>query len=135
MEEVRSYLRNAKRLGRQPASFYGWGFVQTALLWLSRYAVIFFIVRSLHAADAVLLFLRSVATLLVALVLPTPGGSGGLEGLYALFIGPLLPKVLMAPTLLLWRLMDYYLFIALGAYLFLNLVDDHSSQPPSMEGR
>jgi uncharacterized protein (TIRG00374 family) len=122
MRELRSYYRSAKRLGNQPASFYGWGLLQTTLLWLSRYAVVVFIVRSLHGADAVLLFLRSAATLLVALVLPTPGGSGGLEGLYALFIGPLMPQALMAPTLLLWRLLDYYLFIALGAYLFLDLM-------------
>lgn len=126
MREMRSYYRRAMRLGTQPASFYGWGFVQTALVWLARYAVVVFIVRSLHAADAVLLFLRSAATLLVALVLPTPGGSGGLEGLYVLFIGPLMPDVLMAPTLFLWRLLDYYLFIALGAYLFLNLVGTRS---------
>ncbi len=133
MQEMRSYFRRAKRLGTQPASFYGWGFLQTALLWLARYAVIVCIVRSLHAADAVLLFLRSAATLLVALVLPTPGGSGGLEGLYALFIGPLMPKVLMAPTLLLWRLLDYYLFIALGAYLFLHLVGPRSARCPSRD--
>ncbi|MFB6248346.1 MAG: lysylphosphatidylglycerol synthase transmembrane domain-containing protein [Salinibacter sp.] len=133
MREMRSYYRSAKRLGEQPASFYGWGFIQTALLWLSRYAVVFFIVRSLHVADAGLLFLRSAATLLVALVLPTPGGSGGLEGLYALFIGPLMPEALMAPTLLLWRLLDYYLFIALGTYLFLNLVQTGSAQGPSTD--
>jgi len=93
-----------------------------------------FIVRSLHGADAVLLVLRSAATLLVALVLPTPGGSGGLEGLYALFIGPLMPQALMAPTLLLWRLLDYYLFIALGAYLFLDLM--RTAPPPAVpDGR
>ena len=93
-----------------------------------------FIVRSLHGADAVLLVLRSAATLLVALILPTPGGSGGLEGLYALFIGPLMPQALMAPTLLLWRLLDYYLFIALGAYLFLDLM--RTAPPPAVpDGR
>jgi hypothetical protein len=130
MRELRSYFRSATRLGTRSVSFYGWGFLLTALIWLSRYAVVFFIVRSLHAADAVLLFVRSAATMLVGLILPTPGGSGGLEGLYALFIGPLMPETLMAPTLLVWRILDFYLFIALGAYLFLHQIQ---SSPPAQE--
>nr|WP_272591857.1 lysylphosphatidylglycerol synthase domain-containing protein [Salinibacter ruber] len=92
----------------------------TALTWLARYALVYLIVRSVHAADGTLLFARSAAMMLVGLVMPTPGGSGGLEGLYALFIGPLMPEALLAPTLLTWRLLGYYLFIALGAYLFLH---------------
>lgn len=120
MQEMRSYFRSAKRLGTQSPGFYVRGFVLTALIWLSRYLLVFLIVRSMHAADALLLFLRSAAMMLVGLLMPTPGGSGGLEGLYALFIGPLMPETLMAPTLLLWRLLGYYLFIALGSYLFLH---------------
>ncbi len=127
MQEMRSYFRSAQRLGTRPLSFYGWGFLLTALIWLSRYAIVFFIVRSLHAADTVLLFFRSAATMLVGLIMPTPGGSGGLEGLYALFLGPLMPDTLTAPTLLLWRLLDFYLFIALGAYLFLHQIQTSRS--------
>jgi hypothetical protein len=63
-----------------------------------------------------------MAMTLSSLVLPTPGGSGGLEGLYALFIGPLIPEALVAPTLFAWRFLGYYIFIALGAYLFLHQV-------------
>ncbi len=129
MREMRSYFRSAKRLGKQSVSFYGWGLLLTALLWLSRYAVIFFIVRSLHLADTVLLFLRSAATLLVGLIVLTPGGSGGLEGMYVLFIGPLMPKALMAPTLFLWRVVDFYLFIALGTYLFFHYIQSPSESP------
>jgi uncharacterized membrane protein YbhN (UPF0104 family) len=117
---MRSYFRRARHLGTQSVAFYTQGFVLTTLNWLARYALIVLIVRSVHAADTLLLFARSAAMMLVGLVMPTPGGSGGLEGLYALFIGPLMPEALLAPTLLTWRLLGYYLFIALGAYLFLH---------------
>lgn len=120
MGEMRSYFRRARHLGTQSPSFYAHGFVLTVLIWLARYALIVLIVRSVHAADTLLLFARSAAMMLVGLIMPTPGGSGGLEGLYALFIGPLMPEALVAPTLLTWRLLGYYLFIALGAYLFLH---------------
>lgn len=120
MPEMRAYFRRARHLGSQPLSFYASGFALTALTWIARYALVVFIVRSVHAADGLLLFARSAAMMLVGLIMPTPGGSGGLEGLYALFIGPLMPEALLAPTLLTWRLLGYYLFIALGAYLFLH---------------
>jgi len=120
MGEMRSYFRRARHLGTQSTSFYAYGFLITALIWIARYALIVLIVRSVHAADTLLLFARSAAMMLVGLIMPTPGGSGGLEGLYALFIGPLMPEALVAPTLLTWRLLGYYLFIALGAYLFLH---------------
>ena len=120
MKEMRSYFRRARRLGTQSVAFYANGFLLTALTWMARYALVVLIVRSVHAADSVLLFLRSAAMMLVGLIMPTPGGSGGIEGLYALFIGPLMPEALLAPTLLTWRLLGYYLFIALGAYLFLH---------------
>ena len=120
MPEMRSYFRRARHLGSRPPAFYAYGFSLTALIWTARYALVFFIVRSVHAADGTLLFARSAAMMLVGLIMPTPGGSGGLEGLYALFIGPLMPEALLAPTLLTWRLLGYYLFIALGAHLFLH---------------
>jgi len=120
MPEMRAYFRRARHLGSRPPAFYASGFALTALTWIARYALVVLVVRSVYAADALLLFARSAAMMLVGLIMPTPGGSGGLEGLYALFIGPLMPEALLAPTLLTWRLLGYYLFIALGASLFLH---------------
>ena len=133
MPEMRSYFRRARHLGSQSVSFYAAGFLLTALTWIARYALVVLIVRSVHVADGLLLFARSAAMMLVGLLMPTPGGSGGLEGLYALFIGPLLPNALIAPTLLTWRLLGYYLFIALGAYLFLHQLQERSQPPLNAE--
>jgi hypothetical protein len=134
MEEMRSYVRRARTLGTQSPSFYGVGFLLTGLSWGARYGLVVLIVRSVYAnADALALLFRSAAMMLVGLIMPTPGGSGGVEGLYALFIGPLIPSSLVAPTLLTWRLLSYYLFIALGAYLFMHQLRSRSSaaSPPT----
>src|SRR5690606_40698340 len=81
-------------------------------------ALVVCIIWSVYPAlDKLTAFLRSIALTLGSLVLPTPGGAGGLEGLYALFMNPLMPDVLVAPTLLTWRVLGYYIFIALGAFL------------------
>lgn len=123
MREMRSYFRRARRLGDQPMAFYASGFALTALIWFTRYALVVLIVGSVQAsADSLLLFLRSAAMMLLSLIMVTPGGSGSIEGLYALFIGPLIPEAMVAPTLLAWRLLGFYVFIALGAVLFVNQV-------------
>lgn len=130
LAEVRQLRRRAQILRAQPARFYLKGFLLTAGAWMSRYLLVVFIIWSMYSElDAVLAFLRSVAVLFGSLVLPTPGGAGGLEGLYALFFGPpLVPETLMAPTLLLWRLMGYYVFIVLGIFLSMHHVQKHLRQ-------
>ena len=123
MREMRTFTRRARRIRSQPFAFYAKGFLLTALTWIGRYLLVFFIVRSVYAGvDGVLLVFRTAAMTLIGLAMPTPGGSGGLEGLYALFLGPLMPDALVAPTLLTWRLLGYYVFIAIGAYLFTHQV-------------
>ncbi len=103
--------------------FYVKGFLLTLAVWFSRYLLVVVILWSVYpAVDKLLVLLRTIALMLGALVLPTPGGAGGIEGLYALMVGPLIPDALVAPTLLTWRLMGYYIFIALGAYLTVHQV-------------
>jgi hypothetical protein len=47
-----------------------------------------------------------------------------------------MPEALVAPTLLTWRLLGYYLFIALGAYLFLHQLQRmQAAESPSESSR
>lgn len=121
--EMRQLRRRATILRSQPARFYINGLVLTFLTWISRYVLLLFIVWSVISEfDKLLLILRTAAMMLGTVILPTPGGSGGIEGLYALFIGPMLPKAVLAPTLLTWRVLGYYLFIGLGVFLSTHAV-------------
>lgn len=134
MAEMRTLTRRARTLRGQPARFYVKGFLITAGMWLMRYLLVLFVVWSVVANfDKLLLLFRTATMILCSLIMPTPGGSGGLEGLYAFFIGPLMPDALVAPTLLTWRTLGYYIFIALGAYLFIHQVQkalkDRSDEP------
>ena len=110
---------SARILRSQPLAFFGKAFLLSAGTWIPRYLLPVFIVLSvLPSIDAVLLGLRSITMMVCSFVVPTPGGAGGIEGLYALFIGPLLPKSLVAPTLLMWRFLGYYIFVAMGGFIF-----------------
>ena len=108
----------ARLLRQQRPLFYVRGLLLTMASWLSRYGLIVIILASMNAnLDYVLATLRSIAMLLGALVIPTPGGAGGVEGLFALMLGPSISQTLVAPALLIWRILGYYVFLAAGAYL------------------
>lgn len=141
MREMRTLAQRARSLRAQPLIFYLNGFLLTMVMWIARYLLVLFVVWSVYTNfDKFLLVLRTAAMIMGSLIMPTPGGSGGLEGLYAFFIGPLIPKALVAPTLLTWRTLGYYIFIALGAYLFVHQVqqtlqrDPPSSDAPASDG-
>ena len=54
---------------------------------------------------------------LAGLAMPTPGGSGGIEALYMLYLAPLLPAGYGAPALFAWRAIAYYGVLTLGAFV------------------
>jgi uncharacterized protein (TIRG00374 family) len=117
--EMGQLRRRARILRAQPPSFFLNGFLLTLGTWMARYLLLVFIVWSVYPAlDAVLVFMRHAALILSSLILPTPGGSGGIEGLYFAFLGPpLMPKALVVPTLVTWRVLGYYLFLGIGVFL------------------
>ncbi|PIQ61356.1 MAG: TIGR00374 family protein [Bacteroidetes bacterium CG12_big_fil_rev_8_21_14_0_65_60_17] len=117
--EMDHFQDRAAVLRRQPKDFFILGVLLTALTWVARYSLVVFILWSfVPDIDRGLLFIRSVAMTMSSLIMPTPGGAGGIEALYALFYGSLLPDTAyIAPSLLLWRFLGYYVFIALGIAL------------------
>jgi uncharacterized membrane protein YbhN (UPF0104 family) len=99
----------------QPARFYAIAVFWSVIHWTARYAVPLFVALSFtRDLRPVLYLLRTAGLWLAGLVMPTPGGSGGIEALFLLYLAPLLPDGLGGPVLLTWRLLSYHLVIALG---------------------
>lgn len=117
--EMAHFETRAAVLRQQPKDFFLLGLLLTAFSWITRYGLVVFILWSfVPDIDRGLLFIRSVAMTMSSLIMPTPGGAGGIEALYALFYSSLLPDTAyIAPSLLLWRFLGYYVFIALGIAL------------------
>lgn len=126
LEATGDFQERSRVLRSQPLGFYLKGFGLTLMPWISRYLLSLFIIWSVYpSVDKLLVFLRSAALNIGSIALPTPGGAGGAEGLYALFLGPpLIPEALVAPTLLGWRLLSYYLFLAVGLFITLHHVQE-----------
>lgn len=122
----------ARALRGQSAGFHARGFVLSLVPWLCRYALAVCVVWSVYpAVDRLLVFLRAAALQLGALAVPTPGGAGGVEGLYVLFLGSTMPSPLVAPTLLVWRLLSFYVFIAAGLAIVAHHVRWRAASAPA----
>lgn len=108
-------------LRSQPARFYVIGYLLSIASWVARYLMLLFMVWSVYPLLLKgLFFMRSIAMTLASLVLPTPGGAGGIEALYYAFLSDLMPEPFLVPTLLAFRFFGYFIFIGAGGYLTLH---------------
>lgn len=122
--ELVQLRRQAATIRQQPPLFFVVGFLWSAGIWLTRYCVLLLIVLAVFpTVDAFTFLVRTGAMILTAMAVPTPGGSGGIEGLFVLFLAPLVPNAIVGPTILAWRLMSYHFFIVAGLALTAHAVN------------
>lgn len=114
-EEADNLEEYSHELRKKPKSFLFNAFLLSTMSWLARIALPTIVVLSLLPADVVLSALRSLAMNLAFLIMPTPGGSGGVEGLFAIFQGPLIDrKAFIGLAVFAWRVISYYITIGFG---------------------
>lgn len=97
----------------------------TFLSWSCRYLVANALIMALFSVgDHFLLFARQLVMWVMMLVMPTPGGSGFAEYLFTACCSDLIsvPAAMQAGaaalTALLWRMVTYYPYLAIGAVMF-----------------
>lgn len=121
-DNLESYSR---LLRKKPFTFVLKAFYLSTMTWLCKIALPVIVVLSLLPGDEILLSLRSLAMNLAFLVIPTPGGSGGVEGLFAIFLGPLIDrKAFIGLAVFAWRIITYYSSIGLGTFAMIWYVND-----------
>lgn len=120
-------------LRKKPRSFLLKTFFLSTMSWICRIALPTIVILSLLPANEILSLLRSLAMNLAFLIMPTPGGSGGVEGLFAIFQGPLIDrKAFIGLAVFLWRIISYYISIGLGMmattwYINRSVVDNYET--------
>lgn len=116
VEEEAEHLEEYSHvLRKKPKKFLLNAFFLSTMSWLCRIALPTIVILSLIPADEILSLLRSLAMNLAFLIMPTPGGSGGVEGLFAIFQGPLIErKAFIGLAVFLWRIISYYISIGFG---------------------
>lgn len=128
-EETENLESYSKLLKKKPYTFVLKAFYLSTMTWLCKIALPVIVVLSLLPANEILLILRSLAMNLAFLVIPTPGGSGGVEGLFAIFLGPLIDrKAFIGLAVFTWRIITYYSSIGLGIFAMIWYVNDSVDQ-------
>lgn len=100
---------------------YWWpGIVTTFLSWMARFSIVNCIVHAFHPGMGfghdLVMYGKQVIMGIIVLLMPTPGGSGIAEYMFRNFLGM---YITVGPDKLafVWRLMSYYPYIAIGAFL------------------
>jgi glycosyltransferase 2 family protein len=97
-------------------------FLITAVQWSCRYSVATAVAYFLGSpVDPVQFFLLQWVIFTAMLFIPTPGATGGAEAAFFLVYQALLPAGLIGIATALWRLMTFYVQLALGSVVFLGL--------------
>ena len=108
-------------------------FALTAPLHLSNYAVFYVVAASLGAELDLLLTLATVLVASVAsFVVPTPGGSGFTEFAVLSLFGLQTDATQITPALIVWRVLNYYVFFLIGPALGGTLL--HQKRPDAASG-
>ncbi|MEX2600358.1 MAG: lysylphosphatidylglycerol synthase transmembrane domain-containing protein [Balneolaceae bacterium] len=114
-EETEHLEEYSYELRAKPPRFIFKAFYLSTMAWLCRIALPPIVILSLLPAEELILIMRSLAMNLAFLVIPTPGGSGGVEGLFAIFLGPLIDRTaFIGLAVFVWRVITYYVSIGFG---------------------
>ena len=107
--------------GLRNKSFKYWfvALVATFASWTARYTIVNCIIMAFNTLtlENLVIYARQVVMGIIMLGSPTPGGSGVAEFMFTDFLGEFVHKGL-APSLgILWRLVSYYPYLVIGAFI------------------
>lgn len=118
---AQNMITTSASLRHKPIRFWLETFGGTALSWTSRYLVVnALFLAFVPQADPHqwLILARQLVVWVVLMVSPTPGGSGLSEWLFTEFYGSLIPTAALALIMaIFWRVISYYVYLAIGAVL------------------
>lgn len=114
-QELDNLVSTSEGLRNRPLRFLLKAYTLSSLAWMARASLPAIVVLSFLPADEVLLFLRSFAMSFASLFMPTPGGSGGVEALFVIFLGPLFDRdIFIGIATFMWRFITFYLILGVG---------------------
>ncbi len=108
----------SKELKGKPFSFWFKSFGATLVSWTARFWVVNFIILAfVPVNEHLLIYGRQLVMWVIMLISPTPGGAGIAELAFSGFLRDFIPIGLIAALALLWRLISYYPYLFIGAFL------------------
>lgn len=99
-------------------------FAATFFSWTARYWVVNFLLLAVTpVSDHLLIYARQLVMWVIMLISPTPGGSGLAEVAFGGFLADFIPLGLAGGLALIWRLLSYYPYLFVGAFILPRWLD------------
>lgn len=100
--------------------------LSTVLSWCSRYLVVNALFMAFfEVGNNLLIFARQFIMWVVMVISPTPGGTGVSEFIFGQYLGGFVPIAGLIPVIiLLWRMLTYYNYLFIGAFIVPRWVRD-----------
>jgi uncharacterized protein (TIRG00374 family) len=121
MEETGDELIAASiELKGKSFGYWAKAFITTAFTWTARFMVLNFLILALnpdlgfHIMQQLLIFTKQLIMWVILLISPTPGASGIAEISFSAFFVNDFPEHTHAAVAVLWRVISYYPYLALG---------------------
>lgn len=115
---------SSHELRKKSTAFWIKAFTATFLSWTSRYWVVnAILVAFFTIGDHFLIFARQLATWVMMIISPSPGGSGLAELILSRYISDIIPAdALIAGGIalaiaIIWRIISYYPYLIIGSFL------------------
>lgn len=131
-------VRSSRTIRGLGARFWAEAGLTTFLAWSSRYLVANALIMAFFGvSDQFLLFARQLVMWIMMLIMPTPGGSGFAEYLFTSYCSDLItvPAAMQASAAaliaILWRMITYYPYLAIGAVAFPRWLAEKFGRKPS----
>lgn len=115
-------VTTSQDLRTKPLSFHIKATLLTVGGWITRFLAVNFVILALVEMDwdwaqQFLLYARSQTMYVMTQFSPTPGGSGVMEASFAGFFTDFVPKSVGTIGALLWRIITYYPYLIIGAFI------------------
>ena len=132
---LKRFKRDARMMGNQvietsvelkgkPVKYWAKAFGATVVSWTARFWLVNFLIMafvgSIGWGDNMLIYARQLMMWVIMLISPTPGGSGIAEYFFPIFLREFIKGPqgdLSSIVALFWRLMTYYPYLILGAFI------------------
>jgi glycosyltransferase 2 family protein len=129
-------IESSHQLKKRPLAFWLKAFTATFLSWTSRYWVVnAILVAFFTVSDHLLIFARQLATWVMMLISPSPGGSGFAELILGRYItdqiplDPLVAGSIALAIAVIWRILSYYPYLLIGAFIVPGWIEKKFVKP------
>jgi len=129
-------VQSSHELSMKSLSFWIKTIIATFLSWTSRYWVVNAILVAFFAVgDHFLIFARQLATWIMMIISPSPGGSGFAELILSRYISDAIPgDAVIAGSIalaiaIIWRVLSYYPYLIIGAFLVPGWIERNFIKP------